>query len=470
MKTTLILILLCLSLEAPGQEKLMNFRNYLKTSSSDIKDVIPVVNETTGEIGFFVADAKNIYGYKIDGNFKITKKLTSEEKSRKYKTLIGNSIFKEDLYRVYLTNSSQDKFASFDFSFKKNTTSFFEFELNTGETFIQTVSHRNQFYLISASELTNELYIYTFDEEGNPKRNKIEIGSLRFISTLGKSTKLTTLLIEKEAIKKFEENTPNSIEITSELRKMYQRENAVLFSFDHHKLFTQVLKIDLNSFEASSFQFKKPFLSKHANRTNSYINGENIFTIAVTKEQIAFEILDFKTGDLIKAYTANKNDSITFKNTAIIQEGGLYDKYRELEKTNRFLKRVATGNTGVSARKIGNQYHLIIGGYIEQKRNPGMMMPFGGIPLGSLGSVTVFFNPAQFAFNSFENNKVTRIESLFDENFNHIKGGIKQNAFDKMKSFTSSNKGGTVFKYKDFYIKTDYQFFKKVFTFRKFMD
>jgi len=85
MKTTLILILLCLSLEAPGQEKLMNFRNYLKTSSSDIKDVIPVVNETTGEIGFFVADAKNIYGYKIDGNFKITKKLTSEEKAENTK-------------------------------------------------------------------------------------------------------------------------------------------------------------------------------------------------------------------------------------------------------------------------------------------------------------------------------------------------------------------------------------------------
>ena len=82
------------------------------------------------------------------------------------------------------------------------------------------------------------------------------------------------------------------------------------------------------------------------------------------------EVLDFKTGNLIKNYTGYKNDSITFKNTPIIQEGGMHDNYRELGKTKRFLKRIVKGNTGISARKVGNLFHVVMGGYIVQKPFP----------------------------------------------------------------------------------------------------
>ena len=153
-----------------------------------------------------------------------------------------------------------------------------------------------------------------------------------------------------------------------------------------------------------------------------------------------------------------------------MQEGGLYDSSRELGKTKRFLRRIAKGNTGLSVRKVKNKYHVTIGGYIIQNTGGGMMMPFGGIPIGSIGAVTVFFNPAQIAFNSFTNNKTTRIESLLDTDFNHIQGEIDENAFDKMKDFKSNNKGGTVFKYKDFFIKTRYNSFSKEFNFKKFTD
>lgn len=462
--------LFIISSTAFSQENLLSFQNDLKTSTSNIKDVIPVVNTDTDEIAFFVVDAKNVYGYKIDANFNIIEKITSEEKSRKYKVLIGSSASNDDSYRVFLTNKNQDKFSSVKFSFKEDATSLNEFSIGKNEKFIQTVVSKNQFYLISGSKLRNHLYLYSFDENGNPKRNNIDISNLRFIDSEGKNTNLLSLLIQSEDLTKFEENTPNSIELTSAKRKMFVRENSILFTLDHHKMFTQVLQIDLRMLEASAFQFKKPSLGKKSKRTNSYLNGEHLFTIAATKNQFSIEILDFKTGNLIKEYTANKNDSITFKNTAIIQEGGMYDSYRELGKTKRFLKRIAKGNTGISARKVNNQYHLIIGGYIVQRSNAGMMMPFGGIPIGSFGAATVFFNPAQIAFNSFSNNKTTRIEGLFDENFDHILGEIKENAFDKMKEFPSNNKGSTVFKYKDFFIKTTYRSFSKEFNFKKFTD
>ena len=477
-KKIFTLLFICLMQTVSSQETVLHFKNDLKTSSSFIKDVIPIVNKQTGEIAFFVADAKNVYGYNIDENFTITDKITSQEKGRKYKVLIGSSASKNDSYRVFLTNKSQNKFTSIQFSFKDGLTTSKEFTIGKKETFIQTAKYNNQFYLISGDKETNELFIYTFDDAGNPKRHRIDISGLRFIDSNVKRTNLLTLLIKKENIKKFEENTPNSIQLTSEQRKMYIRNGSILFSLDHHKMFTQVLQVDLNSFKATSFQFRKPALGKKARRTNSYLNGKNLFTIAVTKEKFSVEILDFETGNLIKKYGASKNDSITFKNSPIIQEGGLYKGYRELGKTKRFLKRIATGNTGISVRKVNNNYHVIIGGYIEQKMNTGMMMPFGGIPIASFGSATVFFNPTQIAFNSFSNNKATRIESLFDENFNHVKGEIKKNAFDKMKkkksnssgSSTFKPKGSTVFKYKDYYIKTKFDSFSKQFIFKKYTD
>lgn len=453
-----------------GQETILSFDNDLKTSSSNIKDVIPVVNSETGEIAFFIADAKNVYGYKINSDFRVVEKLSTEEKSRKYKVLIGSSASNNDIYRVFLTTKKQDKFASAGFSFKDGKASLKEFSIGANETFIQTVVSRNEFYLISGSKIKNQLFIYSFNDAGNPKRNSIDISALRFINSKGRNINLLNLLIQGDNLNKFDENTPNSIELTSKQRKMYVRDHSILITFDHHKKYTQILELDLNTLTANSFQFKKPKLGEKSKRTNSYLNGNNLFTLATTKDEFTVEILDFETGNLLKKYTAKENDSITFKNSGIIQKGGIYDAHRDLVKTKRFLRRIAKGNTGLSARKVNNKYHLTIGGYIVQKSPGGMMMPFGAIPIGSIGAATIFFNPTQIAFNSFSNNKTTTIESLLDANFNHIKGEIEENAFDKMLDFKSDNKGGTVFKYKDFYIKTKYSSFSKRFTFKKFTD
>ena len=163
MKNIFALILITTSFNFYSQEKIIIFKNDLKTSSSSIKDVIPVVNKETGEIAFFVADAKNIYGYKINANFKVTEKISSQTKSRKYKVLIGSSASKDNSYRVFLTNKKQNKFSSVKFSFNDGKTTINEFLLGKNEKFIQTVTSKNNFYLISGSKLRNQLFIYSFD-------------------------------------------------------------------------------------------------------------------------------------------------------------------------------------------------------------------------------------------------------------------------------------------------------------------
>jgi len=446
-----------------SQEKLLNFNIIdLKKNSSEIKDVIPIVNKENNNTAIFLADAKNVYGYLLDANFKVVTKLASEDKRRKYKVLLGYSITNSNDYNVILTDKKEEDFLFISFSFHNQITNTKEFKLHTKEEkLIQTVSVNNKFYLISIND-KNEAFIYTFDKNGEQTKHNLNISNAYALNNLGKK------------IKKIDSDIPNSIELAAEKTKMYVIDNSIVFSFDRNNAITQVLTINLNDFTSFKKKFKKPLqkINQTRKKTNSFITNDKIFLFATTKEQLVLHILDLNTGEIIKEYKIVKDKPITIKNSPIIQEGGTYANYRELEKTKKFLRKIYGGEVGISAREIEDQnYHLTIGGYKEQaKGGPPMVMPGLG-SIGAFGNVSFFFNPVMLAYNSSANTKSTRIESLFDRNFNHIKGEIKKNAFDKMQETStenSSDSGQTVFKYHDYFIMGSYYPWKKEYVLQKF--
>jgi len=487
-KKLLLVLVLSFSLNSFSQEEITTFKNYLKTSFTGIKEVIPIVNEKNNDISLFIVDATKIYGYVLNEKFEVKNQLSSEDRSRKYKTLIGNSISEDNDYRVYLANTKRNKFASVKFSYKNQNSSFKEFSLESkNEKFIQTATYNNEFYLFSVLKNTSIIKIYSFDDEANYVVTSVDFSKDRFIDNSLKNTTLYKLLTVSSGaygmgksvdIDKIDENTPNSIEVTSNFRKLYLKDSKIIFSFDQNKNFTQVITIDLNSFEKDIKRFKKPFneVQSISKKTNSYINGDYVYMIASTNEKFEFKIQEFNSGNVKKTYSATVNDSITFKNTPIIQKGGMYDDYRELEKTKKFLRKITAGNIGISTHKIDNKYQITLGSKLDQATG-GMMMPMGGfgeVPIGNVGSVSVYFNPTYFAYNSYSNTKSTYIKCLFDTQFNHVLGEVKENSFDKIKEFKEENhyfpKGKTVFKYKDYYILGNYFSGPKEYRLRKFKD
>ena len=478
-KKLLPILLIGLSITVLSQKRLIEFENSLKTTSSNIKDVVPIVDENQEEIGIFIADAKNIYAYKLDSNFNILEQLISPSKKRKYKVLLGSSISKNGDYRIFASNKDQNQFITANFSFKNQTSDIKEFKIKNFEEFIQTVSYNNKFYLIAGSKEKQSFSVYTFDDNGNIKRNRINHLPLFYVNKSGKQViKATDLLISDylDDIKKFEENTPNAIETASDSRKMYLRGNEVVFTFDSNKEKTQTLILNLDSLTVKDKTFKKPLLNIKSSRkkTNSFIHEDKIYTIAANKDILSMHVLNYNTGDFIKEFTFTKDDKIGFKNTPIIQEGGVYNGYRELEKTKKFLRKITGHKIGVSVIKNNGDYQFTIGGYVPQRTGGGMMMPmgFGAIPIGSIGgSVSIFVNPTALAYNSFSSTKSTRIECLFDANLNHIKDKkVSDNAFDKIKNASQSDDkaASTVFRYKDYFIKGDYDSWTKTYVLRKF--
>lgn len=472
MKKALILLLACVANYTFSQEELVKFKNDLKTSTSEIIDVIPIENKVSNELNFFLTDAKNVYGFKLNEKFGIEKKVISEEKRRKYKTIVGYSIKENNSILLFLSNKSKKKFGVVNLSFNDDADDNKEFKLKSQhERFLQTVNYNNKFYLISAEKRSETnaiegLYIYTFDNDGNAKRNKINLTNLKGSKKRSVSFPKAIIPFGNESITKIENNLPTSIEMASSIQKVYRKDDKLLITIDKSDDFTQVLNIDLNTLEAVNDSFDKPLKKKKT--TNSFLNNEIFYTIAASKDSLGLRVYNYNTKELIKEYKVGQEDNITFKNTPIIQKGGFYKKYRELESTKKFLRKITAERIGVSSYYKNNNFVVTLGGYDEVHK--GGFPMFGGIPIASIGNITMFFNPAVFAYHSGNASKSTIIEGLFDNNFNHVKGEIDDNVFEKITDYKGekTRDAETIFRFKDYFIFGFYNKFNKNYVFYKF--
>ena len=456
----LLLCTLVMSQLLFSQELIGLFRNDLKNNSTDINDVLPVINYKNNDIIMFIADAKKVYGYKLNDDFEVINKLSSETKKRKYKTFLGNS-FSKNNHSIFLTNDEQNKFLYINFDFHNNSTQSKEFFFETQEEIlIQTVSINSKFFIITTQIYTNNLFIYEINN-GEPKRHKIDLTEIEILTDRGNLAFISKLFLDSGIrVNKIDENSSNNIVKVADPVKIYSKNESVIFTFDNNPEILQVLTVSLKDFSAKVDVFEKGLknnITVDEKKSNSYLFGDYVFLVTSTKEKLHLDILDYKTKENIKKYEIQKEKPISFKNTPIIQVGGDYANYRELNKTEKFLKKINLGNIGVSVRKSNENYHLILGGYqIIHRSSPHM---------NTNGS----FAPTLH----FTKIKSTRIELLLDKDFNHVKGEIPKNAFDKIlnsKNTGTVKKAETTFKYKNFFINGIYYAKPKQYKFLKYTD
>ena len=482
----LLLLTFLFSILLSAQTKIGRFQNDLKTNSSFIKDIIPFVNSEANELVIFFADPKKVYTYKLDKDFKVIDKIISENKKRKYKTLIGGSV-KGTIYSLFLSNKNQTKFAHINFSFENKTSSFKEFLLEKEDQFIQSFKYKGQLFMLAINTKSESILLYEYNAEDQVMvRNEINMKNQMLMNKYNEMKSIADIInSEGRTIKKFEKDTPNSMESASDLIKMYVLDHQVILSFDENKNGTQVITIDIDSKSITKKVFNKPLnnITSVRKKSNSFIYDDKIALVAGSSKIFSMHILDFPSGKFIKEYAVSKDEKISFKNTPIIQKGGIYDKYREFEKTSKFLRKISAQNIGVSIIKNHGNYQFTIGGYSKQASG-GAPMPmmgmgavggmamggFGGIPIASSGGITLFFNPTMGSYNSFTSTKSTEIQCLFDDNFEHIKDvEAPENIFDKIEKHEMKNTSHeTIFRYKDFFIKGAYNDSRKAYYLTKF--
>lgn len=468
-KFVIIFLSLFITCATYAQLDLLTFENSLKKQNYMVRNIVPIVNKKNDHINLLFIDKKQIYSYLVSDHFQIIDRLKLDKKNRKFNTIVGSSISKDNDYRIFLTNKKKKKFISIHFSYKNKQSTISEINLDLGkELFVQSVNYNNNFYLITVQKKLTKLNIYKFNDDLTYKKQILDLSLYKFvIEDKFRKVNIYNALSKEEGfsrsiqVYKFDENTPNSLEATSKLVKMYLRDNELVFSFDHTKHVSQFLTINLDNYKHHFSNFKTPYIASETQfikKSNSFLSEDKVYQLATTSEEMVFTIKNYNTEEVIKSYKAKKTDSISFKNSRITQKGGSYAGHREFEKTKKYLRKLSYADVGVAVYKNQDEYQVTLGGNKEIQQGGGMMMPMGfaGIPIGAIGGMSLYFNPTMFAYSSYSRTKSTYINCKFDTDFNHLKGEIKKNPFDIISLFKKKKRipqtGEIIFKYKNYYI------------------
>ena len=488
MKHTIVLILSILSIHSSilSQETLSIEEMRLK--GGDRIESIPIINDKTNELTLFIIDRKALYFNRYDESFKLIEQQKFDRPKTSAKRII-KAVNQDQSYIFLLTNDKHSKFEllKFDAAQKKInliTSPIFPSE----QDYLKTFTYKNQICVLTIQRKTSKLNIYKigvngaidildYDFEGVEFLDKFDRPITFYRAMLKDIGNFVRKSFELETI---EPDVPNSLEIASKAKKLYIKENKAVISIDNNNKHTQLLTLDLGKVDYKIVKIKKPELLYVDNqdnliKSNSFLAKNRLYQIVGKKGQMRLFVTDIHSKELVKQLALQKEDSITFKNSPIIQEGGYYSNYREMEKTQKFLRKISSGDIAVAVQQLGDTTKVTLGGVKEINTGGyGMpMMGFGAVGGAMTGLANAFMTPTFYAYSSYTTTKSTRIHCLFNEQLDHLSGEVSKNAFDKIKEFSKellNEKAETIFKYNGYYVYGYYESLHKRYYLRKFMD
>jgi len=470
-------------------EKEIKLRSFFLSKNK--KDVFPVVNKERTEIQMFLLDNKEIRGLTFNMDYILKDSFTTFRPKGKFNILLGNT-YHDKNYTLFFTNENKTKFSVKSINIINKQSKFKELDLKLkGEEFLESISYNNKLYIITIKRKSSKLYIYEFVDDQTGVKKEIDLSKERF----SKSFKTlfyvlfhtNSALKEKIVLNKIDHKNPNSIDLVSFPNKIYCYNNTIYITMDVYDEYTKVISIDLTNFKSNVIDY--PFAEVDCAydlgiRSNSYLFENNIYQISGCKKELYFSIADIKNGSKYKEWRYKKDDAIDLKNTPLIQLGGAFHKnenYKELDETKQILKKIEDGNIGISVYKPKEDIEVTIGGYAKlfTKELIGVaLMGFaagvGGTPNIGPSNNNYYSNPTMYSFQNYAHARSVYFKSLFNQNLDHIKGNVSDNAFDKIRIFANENANNfsvvTIFKVSNYYVLGYYDKTKKKYYLLKFID
>ncbi|MGH2666558.1 hypothetical protein [Flavobacterium sp.] len=455
--------------------------NTIPLSLKGNRDVFQIVETSKNEVTLFLSDKKKVNAMRLNEQLQIMDSLSSSHPGKVYSDMIGY-INNGNQYKLFWSSGNSKEIASQTYDFEKRTVVINTFSSKLkDEKVIQKFSDNGVFYMATVLKDSNILKLYIFDKADHLTEKTINLEGYKFyLSNFKKSTLYGVL---QEDLMPFENafslqqittESPTSLTYSSKKRKCYIQNGTFIISFDTNPSYTQLINITLSNLSAVEKIYKTPFLQTTEftpARSNSFLMDDKLFQIKLTSEKMILSIKDSQD-NILKELPTLVTEEINYKNSPITQENGSSSNQRILEKTNQFLRKVSNSNCGISGYKINGNYFLKIGSVSEVQDNNGAMY---GAMFGMAGVLiaSAISNPTFDNFNSYSSRKVVYINTLFDNNGNHISGDINPVAFDKIQNHIEKNKNlvsPTLFKMNNTYYLGNYDTYTKQYILRKFVD
>ncbi|MCI9844436.1 hypothetical protein [Flavobacterium pectinovorum] len=445
------------------------------------RDVFQTLNEDKKEVTLFISDKIKVKAIRLNEKMGIMDSLSAERPIAKtYTNMIGYNLNNDNTRLFWSSNDYEEIFTQlFDLNNRKIETKQYSLVLKE-EKVLQKFSGNQNFYILSVLKKGNNLKLHIFDKEGVHTEKLIDFNRFKFLKSDNTRTDFYGVL--KENLLPFEApfsmqniNTKNPTSLTesAKKRKCYFNNKQITITIDTNVDYTQVFTIDLETFITTEKIVRQRSISgdRFYLSSNSFYFENKLYQVKTSMDQFYFSIKDLDS-KLIKEYDASSEKQIDFKNSEMSLEGSDFGGKRTLTNSSQFIRKINNLNLGISCYHIGQNTLIAFGGVSSEQQSTGQiaMSQFGLI--GALVAVAVY-NPSMESFNSYSNRKVVKLEGLFDDEGNHIKGELQPLAFDKIRTFFDKNNdvsSQTLFKMGDFYNLGYYDNKTKEYIIRKFAD
>ncbi|MFC4633618.1 hypothetical protein ACFO3O_06845 [Dokdonia ponticola] len=460
----LIFLFLCfLSQIVTCQEPFLTFDHTVNTLGKKPTQLFSAVFPENDTFLIFIEDSKQLSVYEFDKNGDEKAQGFSFPNFAKKYPNIGGYTQQNDIYTLFLSTTNKKKWAIVTLDFAYKSFSLEEVKLDIkGDRVLESLTYNGKHYLFTVQRDSSTFEVYAMNPEGGVTTQifpfeDVEFGEgRRTISNVdrllhGSFTRDATII---------DSDSPISLESSKSRAKFYQDEALITFTIDASKNTTFYLQFDLENNTSSSQTISKASFDKDviSAKSNSFIFEDKLFIFKVSSDEMDFSIFNVDSMENLASFSARKGTPIPFKNTPIIQEGGQLDSYRELEKTSKFLRKVANSNPAIAVFKERDQYIITLGGTEEITNGGGGMFIVGGGLAGAVvsGLVTGIANATFYQYNAYTYTKSARFQMVLDSNLQFVPDAeVPLNVFDEIGEFTEETSPKvlqTVFKLNESYV------------------
>lgn len=445
MKNWTTLFIFCFSFFSWAQIRLNSFPIELKRSS-EFHQMINFANENTNIVYSFVADKEKVMGVHFNSALFFSDSISSS-KPFNYKSIIGYSFSKNQKPVLHWITEDSKKINSIEYDFSKSAKEFSSREtILSNDKIIASFSHKSFFYVATINK-ENELKFFNLNTE-NSNFIFVDNATINITNSNQKQVKLFDIF-SQYVPEKMESDFYNPLFSTAQKVKYYIDKNTLIFTFDLNNTSTEVVEINLESFEV--FTKKYPFNTSigPSTATNSYFNNQKLFQIKATKEQLMVTVLDYNTQKELKQFIVSETQNpFRFSSFYVQSENS---RIKTIKTSKRFLKKVESGAVGISFFSVEDFYIASLGSVKETVSTAGVALGIG------VGITSILAGGDYYDLGAFENTILETAYLDFEctQDFEIQKATDFSLATDYISDFLNQNSNNYLFqtiKYKDYYM------------------
>ena len=248
-----------------AQDEVLNLPIDYKSNFYDRKEAVAITNENNGNLVLFIEDADFCRAILLDKDFVLLSQFQIERLPRSFNSFIGHKVNDNKNYTLFSSHKNEKTFGAIALNFSDDvgTINELDFKLKK-EVYIESISHRGKFYLLTATRSSNNVNFYNY---ANGTLSKTKSVPFNFLEEKKNdfAIKAYNILVAKGfnngSLVKMDNKIPNAIETTSIPNKLYIINNTFVFTFDKNAFHTKVGVLSAENFDLKTFEINKPLIS-----------------------------------------------------------------------------------------------------------------------------------------------------------------------------------------------------------------